>query len=251
MVAGTAATRDGSGARPPGEVAEPGVGVTVGSLARGSVVTTTPDTTLRAASRTMDEHSVGSIVVLDSGELAGILTERDLLRAIAVDADLDTVTVGDRMTREVVTAAADWEVYEAAAEMTDQHIRHLVVTAGREVIGVLSVRDLLLSGQRVELTGGAWAVLRDPLTFSVRERRRLQKRLIELEAGPVDSADVDEVVAVLVGSWSLDEPVPISGGELGALQERDRDMLRAAVRDELPTLQRAVQPAPGWRRWRE
>lgn len=119
-----------------------------------------------------------------------------------------------------------------------------------EVIGVLSIRDLLLAGQRVELGGDAWVVLRDPLTFSVRERRRLQQRLLELDAGPVEDADVHGLVAVLIGSWSLGPPIPTDPEGLGALSKDDLELLRAAVRRELPTLQRAVQPAPGWRHWR-
>lgn len=211
---------------PAGEVTEPGVGVTAGSLADGSVV------------------------VLEDGRLVGILTERDLLAAVAAGSGLEEATVGEHMTREVVTADGDWEVYEAAAEMTDHHIRHLVVTADGDVVGVLSIRDLLLAGQRVELTDGAWVVLRDPLTFSVRERRRLQKRLLDLEAGRLAEADVDGVVAVMVGSWSRDAPRPTDPEDLAGLSDRDRELLRSAVRDELPNLQRAVQPAPGWRHWR-
>lgn len=237
--------------RPAGEIAEPGVGVTAGSLAEGAVLTTGPDATLREAARAMDERDVGSVVVLgEEGELRGILTERDLLRALAAGVDPDRETVAARMTTEVVAADADWEVYEAAAEMTDHHIRHLVITEGRDVVGVLSIRDLLLAGQRVELSDDAWVVLRDPLTFSVRERRRLQKRLLELDAGPVEDVGVDDLVVVLIGSWSLEAPTPTDPEGLEALPEDDRELLRAAVRSELPTLQRAVQPAPGWRHWR-
>lgn len=243
---------EGSGAAGPVRPAEPsGVGVNVGSLASGDVLTASPADTLRQAARAMDERGVGSVVVLDGGDLAGILTERDLLRATARGVDPDTAVVGDHMTREVVTAEADWEVYEAAAEMTDHHIRHLVVTRGSDVIGVVSVRDLLLAGQRVALTDGHWAVLRDPLTLTVRERRRLQRRLLELDAGPVQEVDVDGLVGVVVGSWSFDLPLPADAEALAAIPERDRELLRAAVREELPSFLRAVQPAPGWRRWRD
>lgn len=226
-----------------------GLGVKVGDLASGDVVAVRPGTSLRDAARSMHERGVGSVVVLEDGELTGILTERDLLRAAAHGSDLDATKTAEFMTPEVVTVTPDWEVYEAAAEMTARHIRHLVVIEGGQVRGVLSIRDLLLAGQRVPLTSGHWAVLRDPLTFTVRERRRLQRRLLELESGPASHLDVDELIGELVGSWSFDLPLPPDAEALASLDRGDYELLRAAVIEELPDLQRAVQPAPGWRRW--
>lgn len=226
------------------------LGVKVGDLASGDVVAVQRGWTLRDAARCMHERGVGSVVVLGDEELAGILTERDLLRAAAIGSDLDATLVGEFMTPEVVTVAPDWEVYEAAAEMNARHIRHLVVTEGRRVRGVLSIRDLLLAGQRVPLASGHWAVLRDPLTFTIRERRRLQRCLLELEAGPASQLDVDDLIGELVGSWSFDLPLPADAEGLASLDSADYELLRAAVVEELPDLQRAVQPAPGWRRWR-
>lgn len=229
---------------------QPGVGITVGLLAVGDVVTAAPDWTVRRAARTMHQHRVGSVVVVeDDSRLAGILTERDVLRAVATVVDVDAVTVADLMTTDVVTAAPDWQVYEAAATMADRGIRHLVVTEDELVQGVLSIRDLLLAGQRVPLTDGEWVVLRDPLTFTVRERRRLQRALLQLEPGPLEDADLIDVIAVLVASWSFDLPLPPDAEQLAQLSSEDRELLRAAVLDELPYLQAAVHPAPGWRQW--
>lgn len=237
--------------RPPGSTAARGHSPKVGDLATRTPLVVEPDQQLRAAVKSMHAGGVGSVIVLEAERLVGILTERDLLRAIATDVDPDTATVRDLMTTDVVTIGPDWEVYEAAAEMTDRRIRHLVVTAGETVHGVVSIRDLLLSGQRVELSEGAWAVLRDPLTFSVRERRRLQRALLRLDAGPPAQLDVDALIGELVGSWSFDLPLPADSESLAALSEADYELLRAAVVDELPHLQRAVQPAPGWRHFGE
>ena len=223
--------------------------MTVGELATGDVVTAEPTDTLRDAAKRMDAAGVGSVVVLDDGALVGILTERDLLRSVAASEAPDTTPVQQRMTSPVVTVGPDWEVYEAAAEMGDHRIRHLVVTEDGRVVGILSVRDVLLAGQRVPLTGGGWVVLRDPLTFTVRERRRLQKCLLSVEPGPTDQIGVDELIPLIVGAWSLAVAVPAGTAGLSALAAADLDLLRAAVRDELPHLQRSVQPAPGWRRW--
>ncbi len=229
-----------------------GIGVKVADLATGEVVTARGAWSLKRVARTMHEHGIGSVVVVDAdGSLCGILTERDLLRAVATEDDLDEARVDAFMSTEVVVAAPDWEVYEAAAAMTEHHIRHLVVQDDTAVVGVLSVRDVLLAGQRVELTDGAWAVLRDPLTFSVRERRQLQRGLLEVGGGSLEEADLDRVTAALVGSWSFDEGLPADASALAELSESDRRLLRAAVLEELPGLQRAVHPAPGWRGWDE
>ncbi|MGI8938132.1 MAG: CBS domain-containing protein [Iamia sp.] len=230
-----------------------GIDLKVGDLARGEVLTASASWPVRVAVIAMSDRGVGSIVVLDDdGKLVGIFTERDLLRGVAAGMDLDGDVLGDLMTREVVTAARDWEVYEAAAEMHDRHIRHLVVVDGAAVIGVLSIRDLLLAGQRIALTDGAWAVLRDPLTLTIRERRRLQTLLRDLDPGPLAGPALDGLVALLVATWSFSLPLPTSGPEaVATLDAADRKLLEAALEDELPGLQRAVHPAPGWRSWRE
>lgn len=219
----------------------------LGELASRDVVAVTPAESLRDAARTMAAAGVGSVVVLDAGSLAGILTERDLLRAVAAGTDLDEVAVAVFMTGDVVTAAPDWEVYEAAAEMAARRIRHLIVTHDGRVLGVVSVRDVLLAGQRVELADGQWAVLRDPLTFTIRERRKLQRCLLGLRGSPEADSEVADLLALLLGSWSFEHPLPPDPETLRTLPDLDRAALRDAVLAELPELQRAVHPAPGWR----
>jgi len=105
----------------------------VRELASAAAVTVGPGHSLRDAARMMAEHKVGSAVVQDAEELAGILTERD--------ADADDVAT--HMTHEVVTAGPDWDVVEAAKIMAERRIRHLVVYEGGQLLGVLSVRDVL------------------------------------------------------------------------------------------------------------
>jgi CBS domain-containing protein len=223
----------------------------VGDLSNAYVVSVGPGWSLRDAARHMVEHRVGSAVVLNEDNLVGILTERDVLRAVAEGMGLDETRVEKLMTRDVVTIEPDWEIYEAAAEMAAHHFRHLIVADGSGVLGVLSIRDLLLAGQRVPLADGHWAVLRDPLTFTVRERRRLQRQLISLGGGRPDELDLGELVALLVATWSLDLPLPADAPDvLDRVPPADLAALGAAVLSELPELQRAVHPAPGWRRRR-
>ncbi|MGI9017941.1 MAG: CBS domain-containing protein [Euzebya sp.] len=223
-------------------------GVTVGHLATGSVLTAEPDWTLRRAAQVMHAHHVGSTVIQGPDQsLLGILTERDLLRAAGTNTDLDSTTVEQFMTTDVITAEPDWTVYEAASTMSHHGIRHLVVTTDNKVTGVLSIRDVLLSGQRVELTNGAWAVLRDPLTFTVRERRRLQRVLLDLGGGPLAQSEPAALIGELVGSWSFDLALPATAEMLEELDPADRSLLADAVLDEIPYLQLSVHPSPGWR----
>jgi CBS domain-containing protein len=230
--------------------------VKVGDLAARHLVSVTPGESVRHAARAMAGHEVGSSLVLVGERLAGILTERDVLHAVAKDTDLDATPAETIMTSDVVTVSPDWEVYEAAAEMTDRRIRHLVVSENDRVVGVVSVRDLLLAGQRVALADGAWVVLRDPLTFTVRERRRLQRYLLQIRGAPADGdapyplglpAEAD-LAGLLIGAWSLAAPLPAGAEAIGALPPRQRRALREAILGELPGLQRAVHPSPGWRR---
>jgi hypothetical protein len=124
----------------------------------------------------------------------------------------------------------------------------VVVREGSRILGVLSVRDVLLAGQRVELTNGSWVVLRDPLTFSVRERRRLQRYLLMLRGKEPAEFELGGLIGLLVGSWSFEAPLPEDPDGLRSMSAADYEVLRAAALAELPDLQRAVHPSPGWRR---
>jgi CBS domain-containing protein len=99
--------------------------------------------TLREAARLMATHRVGSAVVQDAEHLAGILTERDVLKAVASGKEPEAVTVQELMTADVVTVGPEWDLIEAAGEMARRRIRHLVVYDGGQLLGVLSVRDVL------------------------------------------------------------------------------------------------------------
>ncbi len=108
------------------------------------VVSVSPQTKLGDAARRMVEADVGAAIVLeDSGDLAGVITERDLMRSVSDATDPDT-PVEQRMTRHVLTTGPDTEIAEAMALMVDGHFRHLpVVNADGHVIGMVSMRDLM------------------------------------------------------------------------------------------------------------
>ena len=100
--------------------------------------------TLREAARLMTEKSVGAAVVVDEQEPGpGIVSERDILNSLGRGEDPDTELVGAHMSDSVISAAPDWSLERAAMEMSRRHIRHLVVVERGELVGVLSMRDIV------------------------------------------------------------------------------------------------------------
>ena len=109
-----------------------------------TVLTVGPGHTLRVVARLMSERGVGAAVVIDpDGHGPGIITERDILLSLAVGEDPDQEQVVDHLTRDVVFAAPDWSLEEAAAAMVRGGFRHLIVLERGETAGILSVRDVV------------------------------------------------------------------------------------------------------------
>jgi signal-transduction protein with cAMP-binding, CBS, and nucleotidyltransferase domain len=108
------------------------------------VLTVGPGHSLREAARQMAKRGVGAAVVLDpEGEGPSIITERDVLVSIGKGEDPDQERVADHLTSQVVYAAPEWSLEQAAAEMVRGSFRHLIVCEGPDVIGILSVRDVV------------------------------------------------------------------------------------------------------------
>jgi len=107
-------------------------------------LTVGPSHTLREAAQKMVEKGTGAALVFDD-ELPtpSVVTERDLLISVARGQDPDAERVADHMSEGVLTAAPDWSLERAAAEMSRRGVRHLVVFEGPEAIGVLSMRDIV------------------------------------------------------------------------------------------------------------
>lgn len=115
---------------------------TIRDLMNTSVVSTEQDTSVAAAAAAMVAAGVGSAVVIQSSFLVGILTERDVLRAAASGQDLRAVPVADWMTADPRSADPDASAEEAAQIMLLHGFRHLPIVEGRQVCGVVSLRDL-------------------------------------------------------------------------------------------------------------
>ncbi|MCW3024572.1 MAG: hypothetical protein JWM29_4 [Solirubrobacterales bacterium] len=108
------------------------------------VLTVGPGHTLRAVARLMAERAVGAAAVMDpDGNGPGIITERDILLSLGQGQDPDAESVGDHLTHDVVYAAPDWSLEEAAAAMVRGGFRHLIVLERGETVGILSVRDVV------------------------------------------------------------------------------------------------------------
>jgi signal-transduction protein with cAMP-binding, CBS, and nucleotidyltransferase domain len=100
--------------------------------------------TLREAARRMTEKGVGAAVVLDEDAPGpGVVSERDILNSLGRGEDPDAELVGAHMTDTVISASPSWSLERAAVEMARRHIRHLVVVDSGELVGVLSMRDIV------------------------------------------------------------------------------------------------------------
>lgn len=101
--------------------------------------------TIAEAANTITENRIGALLVQnDSGEIVGILSERDIVRGMKPHgANLQDVLVSELMTRELIRCAPGDTVNEAMAMMTDRHIRHLPIFDGEELVGLISIRDLM------------------------------------------------------------------------------------------------------------
>lgn len=108
------------------------------------VLTIGPDHTLRQAAEAMCRRGVGAAVVLDpEANGPGVITERDVLRSIAAGEDPDHETVGTHLTVDLKFAFPDWSLEQAATTMVKGGFRHLLVVSGGEIVGMLSMRDIV------------------------------------------------------------------------------------------------------------
>ena len=115
---------------------------TVGDLMTTDLLTVAPEDTLGEAAERMDRRGVSSALVSDFGRLIGILTERDLLRAVAGRTHSSDARVREWMTRDPLTATPDGSAEEVARTMLERGFRHMPVVEGERPIGVVSIRDV-------------------------------------------------------------------------------------------------------------
>ncbi|GAB2669086.1 hypothetical protein GCM10027271_31090 [Saccharopolyspora gloriosae] len=95
------------------------------------------------AASTMTEHHVGSLAVVDGNIIVGIISERDITRAVAQQASPHHATAADFASQHVTSAKLDDDTLDVARRMLDTGVRHMPVVKGSTVVGVVSMRDLL------------------------------------------------------------------------------------------------------------
>lgn len=119
----------------------------------GSIVTVPPDKTVREAIALLLEHNIGSLPVLDgTGQLIGIITERDIIRALAKDETIFADPLENFMTRDVVTGLPQDDLESVGNTMTEQRFRHLPIMEGKKLVGIVSIGDVV-KAQRDEYRG--------------------------------------------------------------------------------------------------
>ncbi len=120
------------------------IDVKVSDLMTKAAVTDAPDDTLAEAAAKMRSQQTGSLLIMEGDTLAGIVTERDVLKVVGDGQDPKAVALRDVMTKDPVTVDPNSSIQEAAKIMFDKWFRHLPVTTGDgKVVGIISLRDLL------------------------------------------------------------------------------------------------------------
>ena len=122
----------------------------IGDVMTGEVVAVAPEDTLGEAAERMAEQGVGSAVVHDGGRLIGILTERDLLKAVAGRVHTSEARVREWMTADPITVDEYTSADEAIRIMLDNGFRHLPVVTGGRTVGVVSLRELMRAALQVD-----------------------------------------------------------------------------------------------------
>ena len=116
---------------------------TLAEIAKPNFITVAPEDTLGEVAERMTRQNTGAVVVKDFGRLIGILTERDMLRAMAARVHTSDARVRQWMTADPVTAPPTMDLEDAAQIMLDNGFRHLPVVDGSTILGVVSLRRVL------------------------------------------------------------------------------------------------------------
>ena len=114
----------------------------IGDLMTRDVLTVAPEDTLGEAAAKMTERGVGAVVVSDFGRMIGILSERDIMRAVADRIHSSEARVREWMTADPITATPDTTIEEAGRTMLENGFRHLPVVDGERAVGIVSLRDV-------------------------------------------------------------------------------------------------------------
>ena len=119
------------------------------------IISIAQDASVYDAIKLMADHGVGSLLVMDGDELKGIVTERDYARKVIIKGrSSESTQVGEIMTKDLVTTTSAQTVNQCMTMMSERRIRHLPVMSGKEVVGLISIGDLvqaIISDQQEEI----------------------------------------------------------------------------------------------------
>ncbi len=120
------------------------VGIKAGDVMTRTFVSVSPETSAAQCAKEMIQKKVGSLIVKENQNLVGILTEGDIIRSIAKKKDLSKIKAKEVMTRKVVTISPNEDIYQALTKMKGKKIRWLPVTVQGRVIGMITVKDIVV-----------------------------------------------------------------------------------------------------------
>ena len=218
--------------------AETGRTRTVADIMSRPVVTASADEKVAEAAARMREQRVGSVVIVDGRRPVGILTERDLVRFAAAGADADTATVADWMTPDPDSVAPELDAIAAFASLAEHGYRHIPVVHANEVVGIVSMRDLMRIARIQPAEHLAHEVPRGLEGVEVAETNIGDVRGLEgfyhyRQYSAIDLAERRTLEDV----WYL-----LFKGTLPTLAQRDEFQARVAVWREIPPVVRDVLP---------
>ena len=220
------------------EAAGPKVRTIADVMSRPAVTASAAELVTAAAAR-MIERKVGSVVVVDGNRPTGILTERDLIRVSAAGADLETAKVSEWMTPQPDTLGPDVEVTEAWSSFGDRGYRHIPVVSGTELVGIVTMRDLMRVAQLQPMPGTAIDVPQGLRGVVVTETEVGDVRGYEgfyhyRQYSAIDLAEKRSLECV----WHL-----MFEGDLPTTEERDRFIEEIRPLRVIPDVARKVLPA--------
>jgi len=109
-----------------------------------NVITARPEQSLQEAARLLAEYNIGALVVLnETGQVVGIISERDIIRKAALQADAFSRPVGQVMTEDVITGLPNDDLVSVMHTMTEKRFRHLPIVEQGELVGIISIGDIV------------------------------------------------------------------------------------------------------------